>query len=295
MARCRLVAGLLPSVVAIVLLTGCGLFRAGAPVAARQFATEALAARQVVHAAVQELDAAAANRALTGLRGISDDAAAVSRQAGTAEARTASRQVANARRQAELEVRTGWMDEVAQYGREKVKEQLRKAVRRAACDVAHEILENRVEPDLRQHAARVALYLNNRLGDASTVEQVTAAVLDDFNLLVGLDPADEYDRESIIYLAEAVFCPDAVAALAPQQFGWGFNLLGTPVTVVDSNNQAVGQLSPNAIVRVTCTLRWFEVQGPYGTTSDLWDFVGPGLVPDAYLYTGTNEPVAGPC
>jgi hypothetical protein len=87
-----------------------------------------------------------------------------------------------------------------------------------------------------------------------------------------------------------------VPALNPARIvGWGFNLLGQPVKVVDRDNRPVSQLSPNAVVRITCTTRWFPVKGPYGTTSDLWDFIGVGYVPDSYLYTGTNDPVAPQC
>jgi hypothetical protein len=273
---------------------GCGWLRAAAPVATRSFGAEAATARQAVHTAVQNLDSPAANRGLTNLRTIADDAATAARTEGTKEAEAAARQAAIAKRQAELEVATGWVDEVERYGRQKVKEELRKALRRAACDVAHEALDKLAQPDARQYAARVALYVHERLDSAATFEEVIGTVLDDLRLLLTLNPADAYDREVIVYLAETVFCPDSLPTLTPAQTGWGFNLLGESITVVNSDNQPVGSIGPNAMVRITCTSRGFEVQGPYGT-SNLWDFVGNGFVPDSYLYTGTNEPVADPC
>lgn len=54
----------------------------------------------------------------------------------------------------------------------------------------------------------------------------------------------------------------------------------------------------NTSVTIDCTATGTWITGPYGPTS-LWDHIryggGSGFVTDAYVYTGTNNPVAGTC
>lgn len=52
-------------------------------------------------------------------------------------------------------------------------------------------------------------------------------------------------------------------------------------------------------VTIYRTITSDPVTGPYGTTS-IWDMIAPSeghgdFVSDAWVYTGTNQPDAGPC
>lgn len=58
-------------------------------------------------------------------------------------------------------------------------------------------------------------------------------------------------------------------------------------------------LSYGTPVTIYCTITSDPVTGPYGTTR-IWDMIAPSeghgdFVSDAWVYTGTNQPVAGTC
>nr|BFE50146.1 hypothetical protein GCM10017745_35730 [Saccharothrix mutabilis subsp. capreolus] len=58
----------------------------------------------------------------------------------------------------------------------------------------------------------------------------------------------------------------------------------------------VGHLEPGAIIEILCTAYGESVTyAPAGLTSNLWNGVTGGYVPDVVVYTGTNEPTAGSC
>ncbi len=73
---------------------------------------------------------------------------------------------------------------------------------------------------------------------------------------------------------------------------------GTPVNVrtgPGTGYARTGLAAEHARVPVLCTVRGQTVSGPLGTT-DLWNKIGPdNFVSDAYLRTGSGEPVAPPC
>lgn len=62
-----------------------------------------------------------------------------------------------------------------------------------------------------------------------------------------------------------------------------------------TSNAVVGKAGHQARVIVECTARGETVTGTYGT-SNLWNRIGAGnWVPDVYLYTGSDDPVAPAC
>ncbi|GLZ11418.1 hypothetical protein Acsp04_16530 [Actinomadura sp. NBRC 104425] len=73
---------------------------------------------------------------------------------------------------------------------------------------------------------------------------------------------------------------------------------GAPLNVRSSASTSagiVGLAANYANVIVECHVRGQTVTGTYGT-SDLWNRIGPGhFVPDVYLYTGSDDPVAPAC
>jgi hypothetical protein len=73
--------------------------------------------------------------------------------------------------------------------------------------------------------------------------------------------------------------------------GGNVNLRSGPGT----NYSIVGSLPQGATVNVECVGTGTAVSGPYGTTT-LWDEIGNReWVTDAFVDTGTNNPVAMPC
>jgi len=52
----------------------------------------------------------------------------------------------------------------------------------------------------------------------------------------------------------------------------------------------VAALAGGAAVQIQCTTQGEAVGG-----SSLWDWIGTGYVPDAYIYTGTNQPTMPSC
>ncbi|TDC40974.1 hypothetical protein E1281_37840 [Actinomadura sp. KC345] len=73
---------------------------------------------------------------------------------------------------------------------------------------------------------------------------------------------------------------------------------GAPVTLRSSASEsaaATGTAADHANVVVECHVRGENVTGTYGT-SDLWNRIGPGhFIPDVYLDTGSDDPVAPAC
>ncbi|MGH8966982.1 MAG: hypothetical protein ACRDXB_16870 [Actinomycetes bacterium] len=62
-----------------------------------------------------------------------------------------------------------------------------------------------------------------------------------------------------------------------------------------TDSASVGVAVPSAVVVVECTTRGQQVDGHLGST-DLWNRIGPGqYISDAYLRTGTGDPVAAAC
>ncbi len=75
------------------------------------------------------------------------------------------------------------------------------------------------------------------------------------------------------------------------------NTGGSTLTVhADASTQSasVGTLADGATVTITCQKNGESVTGTYGT-STLWDKVGTGFVPDAYVSTGSDGQVAPTC
>jgi len=60
-------------------------------------------------------------------------------------------------------------------------------------------------------------------------------------------------------------------------------------------DRIVGNVATGSPVEISCTVRGDAVRNPYGTVSTLWNRVGPGYIPDVYLVTGTDRPVAPQC
>jgi hypothetical protein len=75
------------------------------------------------------------------------------------------------------------------------------------------------------------------------------------------------------------------------------NTGGTALTVrADASTQsaAVGSVADGAMVTITCQKIGESVTGTYGT-STLWDKIGNGYVPDAFVSTGSDGQVAPTC
>jgi hypothetical protein len=54
-------------------------------------------------------------------------------------------------------------------------------------------------------------------------------------------------------------------------------------------------LTSGTTVEILCTVYSQPVGRPDGSASTLWDRISTGFVPDAYVNTGTNDPVAPAC
>ncbi|GGM50354.1 hypothetical protein GCM10012275_21540 [Longimycelium tulufanense] len=73
--------------------------------------------------------------------------------------------------------------------------------------------------------------------------------------------------------------------------GW-VNLRSGPGTSYDK----VGALRDGTVVEIACTARGEELTGPWNNKSDIWDRLPDGKwISDAFVDTGTNEPVAPSC
>ena len=75
------------------------------------------------------------------------------------------------------------------------------------------------------------------------------------------------------------------------------NTGGSALTIrADASTQsaAVGTVADGATVTITCQKLGESVTGTYGT-SQLWDKIGAGFVPDAYVSTGSDGQVAPTC
>ena len=57
----------------------------------------------------------------------------------------------------------------------------------------------------------------------------------------------------------------------------------------------MGHLQIGTQVNIYCTAQGDVVEGFAGATSELWDYVDNGYVPDVAIDTGTDQAVAGPC
>ena len=56
----------------------------------------------------------------------------------------------------------------------------------------------------------------------------------------------------------------------------------------------VGSVADGAMVVITCQAQGESVTGTYGT-STLWDKIGTGFIPDAFVSTGSDGQVAPDC
>ncbi|MFF5264011.1 peptidoglycan DD-metalloendopeptidase family protein [Actinomadura viridis] len=75
------------------------------------------------------------------------------------------------------------------------------------------------------------------------------------------------------------------------------NTAGPALTVRSgpyTGNAAIGSVPDGGTVRITCYRRGTSVTGTYGT-SDIWNKVGSGFVADAYIYTGSDNPIVPAC
>lgn len=62
------------------------------------------------------------------------------------------------------------------------------------------------------------------------------------------------------------------------------------------NYSVVGSAGDGQVIQIACTARGDTVTGPWNNTTDLWDRMPDGkYISDAFVDTGTNEPVAPPC
>lgn len=61
-------------------------------------------------------------------------------------------------------------------------------------------------------------------------------------------------------------------------------------TIPSLNGPDTAALSNGATVQIECTAQGQAVNG-----SSLWDWIGMGYVPDAYIYTGTDQPTMPNC
>jgi murein DD-endopeptidase MepM/ murein hydrolase activator NlpD len=62
----------------------------------------------------------------------------------------------------------------------------------------------------------------------------------------------------------------------------------------NTGTTSIGSVPHNGTVLITCQTYGQSISGTYGTSS-LWDRVGSGYVADAYINTGSNNPVAPLC
>lgn len=278
---------------AVGALTGCGK-AVKAVVTAAEWEARAAEKQALVHTAVNALDGPTAKAAVTDLENISKSAQSAAASEGTAAAREAARKAKASYRSAERENKTSWIDDFRTELEDEAKKEIRKAFRRAACDEVGTMLDNGTPLSSQRYAAEVALYLHSERTGTDSVGEAFRVATEYFTVLRDLDPRNPDDRTVLAYLAYTAFCPDAVPSLQPKTTGWGIVLTEQPVKVVDANNQPVGMLAPGTLVQIKCTFSGFAVEGPYGTSS-LWNFIGTGYVPDSYLYTGTDLPVAPGC
>lgn len=62
------------------------------------------------------------------------------------------------------------------------------------------------------------------------------------------------------------------------------------------NYSVVGQAYDGDVIEIVCTARGDSVTGPWNNTTDIWDRMPDGsYITDAFVDTGSNEPVAPPC
>lgn len=98
-----------------------------------------------------------------------------------------------------------------------------------------------------------------------------------------------------VYVAGTPLAPSASAAATGR-------IVASPSLRIRSDSSTgasvVGSIPYNATVTIQCTKRGSTVQGNWGPT-DLWDRVSyggvTGFVSDGWVYTGSNDAVAGPC
>jgi LasA protease len=105
------------------------------------------------------------------------------------------------------------------------------------------------------------------------------------------------------------YATHAGTARYPGQPLYNYGALGARQGVIDANGgtyvnlrsgpgrsyRDVGDVADGTVVTIACTARGSTETGRYGST-DLWDRLSSGSwVSDAFVYTGTDGPVAGPC
>jgi hypothetical protein len=104
--------------------------------------------------------------------------------------------------------------------------------------------------------------------------------------------------------ARLVGSPDTGSAQprpGPIKTGYGQVLgpaVGAPMPLMSRTHwpsNIVGTVQAGQVVEIECTAQGDVVRNPVGGVSTLWDKVGPGFIPDAYTFTGTDQPVAQQC
>lgn len=285
----RAVVGVATTVLVVASLACSLVGRAAAPRAVA-LAEEAFTWLGTVVRAVERLDAPAARSAVAKTEELGTQAVSAAEREGTQEALAAGRKASAAGTKAKSVERTGWLrDELRAQLRDEAMKQIRAAFRRAACDAVVTARGAGERPDTSVLVAKVVLFIRPLLPTDLAVRLVVQETKSDLDYLSTLDPRDAESDDVLAYLADTVLCPGASNSLDLSHLGWGVTLHNT-LPVYDANYQQIGQYDQFTLVQVLCTFRGPEVGG-----SDLWDHTPRGNVPDAGLYTGTNDPVATSC
>lgn len=108
-------------------------------------------------------------------------------------------------------------------------------------------------------------------------------------------------RAGIVAATAALAVAPLAIAPAAQAAGSG-KVLASPCLNLRTGPSAsyalIGCIPVNTYISIDCTINGSAVTGPYGTTT-LWDHTAyagkSGYVSDAWVYTGTANPVAGTC
>ncbi|MDQ1292296.1 MAG: hypothetical protein QG608_174 [Actinomycetota bacterium] len=115
---------------------------------------------------------------------------------------------------------------------------------------------------------------------------------------VGIMDGDSNPADCVHLTGVPVPSPIPAAPAVP---GHGYVLgpaPGVPMPLMSGThwpNRIVGNVTTGNLVEISCTVQGDPVQSPYGTVSTLWNKVGTGYVPDSYVFTGTDQPVASQC
>ncbi len=253
-------------------------------------ADAAAATLATVHQAVEALDDATAQAAVAKIDALAASATGAAQTDGSLAALQSAADAQVDARNADLEYQEGWSGQLSGVP-DDTRLLVRNAYRRVACDDTNNLLgvAKEVAPNW-QLAAEVTLYLRERV-DAQTLAEAVPVVRHDLDVLTALSPGQSIDREVLKYLAGNVFCPSAVAGIAPSASGWGVVVVdaGTRVVATAGGGRQVGTLPGWSVVPVGCATEGRRITGPAGTGT-LWDRTGGGYVPDVDLYRGPIEP-----